>query len=139
MVALTTQPKFKAKKGTLKARVAEIPSELDFFGNKWARAMDKFLDAAEGIKVDAKETFIVLVADLFDRVQIRTPVDTGAARAGWQLDWNSDFTEGVLFNTVPYIVYLEFGSSKKAPSGMLRVSLNEMALQLRKATKELAA
>lgn len=62
------------------------------------------------------------------RIAKRTPVDTGRARAGWQMDDSQ--AESKLFveviNRVPYIVFLEYGRSKQAPSGMVRISLHEM-------------
>lgn len=61
-----------------------------------------------------------LVEQLFLRIQARTPVDTGNARDGWNIDGLN------IINMVPYIVYLENGWSKQAPAGMIRVSLEEV-------------
>lgn len=54
-----------------------------------------------------------------------TPIDTGLARASWKLSNTSvpGRVEFVLSNDVPYIVYLEYGWSKQAPKGMLRINL----------------
>lgn len=92
--------------------------------------------------------------EAFKRVVLRTPVDTGRARANWGVTIGrmSQFTtegtdkgggktlqaamEGVnawstdgsifLTNNLPYISALEFGHSGQAPQGMVRVTLAEM-------------
>lgn len=38
--------------------------------------------------------------------------------------------EAVIFNLVPYVLPLEFGHSRQAPAGMIRVSLREIAQKL---------
>ena len=89
---------------------------------------------------------------------LKTPVDTGRARGGWQLDIGEESSllstpvelrrslsvladetsklEGLQFgekviigNNVSYIIYLEEGSSQQAPAGMLAVTLEEVRLQ----------
>lgn len=92
-------------------------------------------------------------------VVLRTPVDTGRARGNWQLTLGepaekvidrSDKNEnpmtvgqemakaaqinklGVdvfITNNVEYILYLEEGTSKQAPSGMVALTLEEVAGQ----------
>jgi Bacteriophage HK97-gp10, putative tail-component len=89
-------------------------------------------------------------------VVFKTPVDTGRARAGWQVGIDSDpagqsgadpnggetiskglaviqrwrpFAQITIVNNVEYIVYLEEGSSKQAPAGMLSLTLQEVASQ----------
>lgn len=92
-------------------------------------------------------------------VVMKTPVDTGRARGGWQLDVGG-FTDrpflpmdksggdtirresanlgrlrfgGVvtIANPVVYAIYLEGGSSQQAPQGMLSLTLREVARQFR--------
>lgn len=79
---------------------------------------------------------LALVQGAFEKIKARTPVRTGHARSGWQI--RSTTVRGVrvttIWNTVNYIVYLEYGWSQQAPSGMVRVTLDEMAGQLRVAT-----
>jgi len=80
---------------------------------------------------------------------MKTPVDTGRARGNWQLTIDdpavlekySDrpIEEGMatlktlgifqvvfITNNVPYIVYLEKGSSSQAPNGMVEITLQEL-------------
>jgi len=60
-------------------------------------------------------------------------VEVDAARLdGWVgalLRENLDL-EAVIFNLVPYVKYLEYGTSRMAPAGMVRVSLREIAAHL---------
>lgn len=92
-------------------------------------------------------------------VVMKTPVDTGRARGGWQLDIGgfndrpfTPFDKGggdtvrresanlgrlrfggvvTISNPVTYIVYLEGGSSQQAPQGMLSTTLRQVARQFR--------
>jgi hypothetical protein len=93
--------------------------------------------------------------DMFSRVVLRTPVDTGRARGGWSFSEGGpargsggrldpgggaaigaitggvsgarigDGTEHWLTNTVPYIERLENGYSRQAPAGMVKVTVAE--------------
>lgn len=92
-----------------------------------------------------------VAVDLFNRIIDKTPVDTGRARASWNISVNeADRTvppEGqvsypkpqaplgmqvqpgdsiVISNNLPYIVKLEEGHSKQAPHGMVALSIAEV-------------
>lgn len=61
-------------------------------------------------------------------VRARTPILTGIARSGWDRfpPGLSQFgTTQHIFNEVPYIVKLEYGSSRQAPEGMARITAAE--------------
>lgn len=87
-------------------------------------------------------------------VVLKTPVDTGRARGAWTVGVNASpaFTEGrihkprtappgeeaklsildsnpfsivVIANNLPYIIFLENGSSKQAPQGMVAITVQE--------------
>lgn len=83
------------------------------------------------------------------RVVRKTPVDTGRARSGWQTTVGQEpdsevglpdpvasgaavlgnlqpFETVYLSNNVPYIGFLENGSSQQAPNGMVAVTLQEL-------------
>lgn len=98
-----------------------------------------------------------IALQLLRGVVLKTPVDTGQARAGWQLSIGSPVSEeatgldpsgsgtisnGVgalaglgpfqvvwLSNNVGHIRFLEEGSSSQAPNGMLALTLTEVATQ----------
>lgn len=105
----------------------------------------------------ALDIFRAVALQLFDRVIRRTPVDTGRARANWNaaID-NPDMstTDGTsppqpsptvymaglgdtlyLTNNLPYISALEYGYSKQAPQGMVRVTASELQQVLRREAK----
>ena len=114
----------------------------------------KFL--AKYNKVDTKVAVRKFALDLLRKIVRKMPVDTGRARAGWYPSmqglggmWTDrggdnteiskgksegDFTVGTghgsywveLVNGVPYIIYLEYGHSRQAAYGMVRVSMREM-------------
>ena len=81
---------------------------------------------------------------LFTGIRKMTPVDTGRARGNWQCTIGSPFVGEndngsnsqiistipehagsvvYLSNNLPYISALEYGHSKQAPAGMVRVSI----------------
>lgn len=96
-----------------------------------------------------------VVFDIDTRLIVKTPVDTGRARANWMVSVGSyvdqptdntdkvgnetsvqalnvladyDFTKGdsvFITNSVPYIRPLENGHSKQAPNGMVKVTVAE--------------
>ena len=59
------------------------------------------------------------------RIMNKTPVDTGRARAGWRVAKTGKL-KFTVFNTVHYIIYLEFGHSKQAPRGMVAITIQEL-------------
>lgn len=106
---------------------------------------------------DAKVRVICL--DLLSGIVLKTPVDTGRARANWQASIGSAKTDelsstdkngsatiaeganavarapGNVFyisNNLPYISRLEYeGWSKQAPRGMVRLTIDEVQRRLR--------
>lgn len=119
-----------------------MDSELDRLA-AWTRELTRGLD-----KDATRKTLTAVALEFTRRVIQRTPVDTGRARAGWSaiLDAHglpipggegaakgrseSGYVERdelvEIVNGVPYIVALEFGHSKQAPAGMVRVTVREM-------------
>lgn len=61
-------------------------------------------------------------------VRARTPILTGTARAGWLRFPEGTSAPGTtqwIYNNVPYILKLEYGSSRQAPEGMARITAAE--------------
>jgi hypothetical protein len=106
---------------------------------------------AKKINVAPKVVMQRIAADLHGR----TPVDTGRARASWDIKQGSpsdylppeetaagakDVTSELATITgkqtvyvttaIPYMKYLEQGSSKQAPAGMVRLSLAEIEVEI---------
>lgn len=67
-----------------------------------------------------KEEFGV---ELLERTRARTPVRSGALKGGW--GFRNKATSIEIYNTQEYAAYVEFGTEKMAPRGMLRTSLLE--------------
>lgn len=97
--------------------------------NSFSLDISKFVHKAP----DRAEQIVKRVCfDIYENVKVRTPVDTGRARAGWMLDSGKTITR--IYNNVEYIVPLEYGHSKKqAPAGMVRITLRQYKKYIRKA------
>lgn len=61
-----------------------------------------------------------ILVTIFDEVKHKTPVSTGKARAGWELDRNK------IVNNVDYIGQLETGTLHTRPIGMVATTLNDI-------------
>jgi hypothetical protein len=107
-------------------------------------------------QTEMKTVIQKITMEAFERVVLKTPVDTGRARANWSpavgapttasypekmdksggtaiaaaqkaaFDWNC-IGSIYLCNNLPYIGALEYGSSRQAPAGMVRVTLGEIS------------
>ena len=123
-----------------------INDELDKL-TTWTRTMSRGLDR-EG----KRDWLTGVALQFLRDVLVATPVDKGRARAGWtafldangiphhiggsspaaiskgrrESSFSSDFrgvTQSIeIVNGVPYIVALEFGHSRQAPAGMVRLT-----------------
>ena len=95
-----------------------------------------------------------IVLDAFTSIIMKTPVDTGRARGNWQINTGgpaagfaktnsktgrAPLRKGTseinnapahsayyIVNNVPYVPYLENGSSKQAPLGMVALTVQEI-------------
>jgi len=65
-------------------------------------------------KVSASEQAAVTVRQLTGELITATPIDTGAAQEAWSVNRSPHGFD--IRNSVPYIQYLNQGSSKQAPS-----------------------
>ena len=120
--------------------------------DKFRRNIQKRIDEAKG----KQKLFIKkLTLELLKRVVLKSPVDTGRFRNNWMIgngsvdmstsietdksgtgsilrgasEVNSINVNGQIIyisNSLPYAKKLEFGSSKQAPAGMVRVTLAEI-------------
>jgi hypothetical protein len=110
--------------------------------SRFALQVSEYAKAA-GEQADRNVRAIAL--DAFGRIATRSPVDTGRFRANWRLNVGSvDYTttEGVtakapslpekvagtvlyISNNLPYARRLEYGWSKQAPQGMVRLTVAE--------------
>ena len=60
-----------------------------------------------------------------EKIMAITPVDTGRCRAGWRMNQETPLS-WIIDNPVEYTIYLEYGHSKQAPAGMVRITAQEI-------------
>lgn len=124
--------------------------ELSAKQKSFEEALSAFADhlVPETVEILTKEVALTIV----DRVTAKTPVDTGRARANWNVAIGADpdlvvtenekrnpvaegqkvlehlrpFEAVTISNNVEYIGALERGHSLQAPTGMLGVTLDEL-------------
>lgn len=137
--------------------IAKMNRSLDKFNAEVKEFFQKKLPS-EVIKAQKK-----LVLEALRRVVQRTPVDTGRARGNWQVsiaspaesvldasdkDGGGTISKGLaamaslppyqivwISNNVDYIEFLEEGSSKQAPQGMVRMTVLDLRRMIRDGTK----
>ena len=122
---------------------------------QWSVPIDKLAEKMHQ-KVETVARKVTL--DLFSAVVKATPVDTGRARANWSFSYgapNYTITDSTntargtaqamkaatmdvggiawLSNGLPYMERLEFGWSKQAPAGMVRISVENFTRFVQKA------
>ncbi len=110
---------------------------------------------AKKLDIAPEVVTVRIVLDLFVRLTKRTPVDTGRARASWDIKVgaSSDYLPEVgtyagakdvtgeissidgkqivfVTTSLDYMKYLEEGSSSQAPAGMVLLSLAELEVEL---------
>ncbi|MFD2248937.1 hypothetical protein FHS82_001053 [Pseudochelatococcus lubricantis] len=130
-------------------------------GKKWALDISKW---AKQTRVDLDTIVRKVSLDMFTRIILKSPVDTGRFRGNWQVSIGSvangtiavddkdgsatisaaqAATMGVkagdtiyLTNNLPYAERLEDGWSKQAPAGMVATTVREFAGVVDKAASE---
>ena len=124
---------YRARQGTLKLRALGLSKDVGFRTDKLMKDLENLLMLYERTGDDAVEIINEIAEDTFNRIVADTPVDTGRAAGGWDMTnlTRPGVVEFVYKNDVPYIVYLEFGSSQQAPKGMLRINLQKARERVR--------
>ena len=110
--------------------------------------LEKYL-VVMGVGVDKAVRTIAM--DLYNNITQMTPIDTGRAKGNWNTGIGAPDTsisenattvkpfkakigDGLkaiyITNNLPYINKLEYGSSQKAPNGMVRVSINNFKMEM---------
>lgn len=106
---------------------------------------------------DFKKFYKRVITELFKRIVLRTPVNTGRARGNWQIEFGgpavgtldvidkigdptisretvklsdiAPFSLTHITNNLEYISYLEYDKrSEQHPEGMVEISITEMAM-----------
>ena len=106
---------------------------------KFATTMEALFAEMEVAKEQVFELFAFFTEDVFAGMVARTPVRTGKLKKGWVISTKK--TEGsinvVIGNGVFYLKFIEFGFSKKAPKGIIRLTFNEKRKELETSLKEI--
>lgn len=98
------------------------------------QSTEKLMEKLKGSQKKKITEFKKLCFEALRRIMVRTPVDTGTARASWTLRFDEESAEVVkaaIVNSTHYAIYLEYGHSKQAPKGMVRITLAELAQEIR--------
>jgi len=130
-----SQSFFRARRGTFNARIEGFGKSQGFVLDKFVAGANRLFARLEATLEQREAGIAALQDELFEKIVRRTPVDTGRARAGWKPP--EERREGkrrtwVIENDVEYVIYLEYGWSRQAPLGMVRISMAEMAAKVRK-------
>lgn len=85
-------------------------------------------DFIDDVKRYANDEIRRMTQTAFERILERTPVRTGRLKAGWALEYmlNEGVIESVIYNDVPYVIFVENGTYKMAPRHMVEQTLNEL-------------
>ncbi|THD35710.1 MAG: hypothetical protein E7773_10205 [Sphingomonas sp.] len=88
-------------------------------------ALGSFVIELEGALADeALRVMSGIFTDLTAPPPVGTPVDTGVARNGWQLDLSQPLAPEV-YNDVVYINALNNGHSQQAPAGFIEAAIDK--------------
>jgi hypothetical protein len=130
----------------INSKVAANVKEFNSLIQEWAKTVPI------GSVIDLQRK---MALEAIQRLIKKTPVDSGRARGGWQTaigpgnntdngifdksggsaiqetekvvnQLGSQFVLLTIFNNVPYITFLEDGSSSQAPRGMVRLTIQEL-------------
>ncbi len=147
-----------ARRRAVQKRMREINKELVSSSRDLQKALDEWAALA---KEDGLLAFLAALANCYSRLVMRTPVDTGRARAGWHIEgevneWkpeNGDYKDLVskriseevsklsslsqadviyVMSNIEYILPLEAGWSKQS-SGFWGLFIAELQHQLKQA------
>jgi len=117
---------------------------------KIAKEFEKFAKKVKAKKQETENAFRDIMGRLYNAIVLSTPVDTGRARAAWRVEgpamlatadrsgrvtisnFPSENLQFTFVNGVEYIQYLENGSSRQAPAGMVDINI-------RRAVKRISA
>ena len=151
-----------SRRRTIQKRIREINKELVASAGALQETLDEWLALA---REDGLLAFLAALANCYSRLVMRTPVDTGRARAGWHIEgevneWKpeeGDYKDLVseriasevgklpalskadiiyVMSNVEYILPLEAGWSKQS-SGFWGLFITELEHQLQQAANSL--
>lgn len=105
------------------------------------------IEFSTSVKKNIDKAYEEIAIELYRRIQEKTPIDTGRAKANWNISKGApdttvttdvvpkkanlghvraDMDTIYIANYLHYVYALEFGHSGQAPSGMVVISMQEM-------------
>lgn len=128
----------KKRRGRPKNPNARLNRRTTPAAKKLAASFEATFAEMEATKDQVKELFVVFTEDVFVNLIARTPVKTGKLKAGWEIsrEKKENSVKVRISNGVFYLKFIEFGFSKKAPKGIVRLTFNEKRKELETALKE---
>ncbi len=110
-----------------------------FFVDGFMRTTQRLFDTLDEVAKNKVREFKRICFEVLRRVKERTAVDTGNAKASWVLTFTEDTPTRVkasITNGVTYVIYLEYGTYKMSAQPMLRISLSEIADEMRRSVAD---
>ena len=80
------------------------------------------------IEKEEKEKLMEKAQEGLRKVVEATPVDTGAAKASWELSNSEEKNKVTLTNSKDYIFYVNYGTSEITPRYFIERALNEVGV-----------
>ena len=124
-----------AKRGRKKSKFAKLNRATGSAGRGFNAALELFMAELESEAEELLEVFKVQIDELFSLMVARTPVKSGKLKKAWEIArlGEGDLSvEVLLSNATFYLRFVEFGSSKQAPKGFIRVSFKDFKDKLTK-------
>ncbi len=132
----------KRKRGRPKNPNARLNRQVGGRVRALQTALELFFASLEGEAEEVVESFADSADEMFAHIVARTPVKTGRLKRGWEIDRQVAIeqlkAQTEISNNTFYLRFVEFGSSKQAPKGFIRISLTEFKNNLVKALKKIA-
>lgn len=129
------------KVGRKKSKFAKLNRQAGSRLRGLNAALELLFSKMEGRADEMQELYAEQGDELFVRMVARTPVVTGKLRRGWEIarrgGGNLDLKVR-MENAVFYLRFVEYGTSKQAPQGFVRLSISEFRGQLVTALRKLA-
>ncbi len=132
---------YRATRGNLLPRSRGLKQEVTINTDKMGKALSKLLGRFEMSFTRMVSFWKASGLTVSKAIIKKTPKESGDAKKSWKTPTTKESTDRfevhIASSGVDYIVYLEFGSSKKAPKGMVRVSMAEFVRALPKFADQL--
>ena len=127
----------KKSRGRPKNPNARLNRRVTPGAKKFTSSMEALFAEMEVAKEQVFELFAYFTEDVFAGMVARTPVKSGDLKRGWMISTQEteESIKVLIKNSVFYLKFIEFGFSKKAPKGIVRLTFNEKRKELEKSLR----